>query len=102
MHPDYESRGLYNDVAVLKLRRNLVFGSKVMPIGLPPKGYRIRAGTDLLVSGWGALKWQGSGPERLQKVFVPYVPNDVCAEIYNNIRPGSICAGIVGKDACQG
>ncbi|XP_070509010.1 trypsin-like [Chironomus tepperi] len=102
IHPEYQRSGLYNDVAVLKLSTQLRFSSKVMPIGLPPRGMSFRSGTPLLVSGWGALLWQGSSPERLQKVIVPYVPNDVCGRIYGNIRATSLCAGEEGVDACQG
>lgn len=55
-----------------------------------------------LASGWGTLAWQGSSPERLQKVYVPAVSNEKCAEAYNNIRAHKICAGEEGKDTCQG
>ena len=102
-HPDYPSiSGSSLDVSILKLAYSLKFNSKVMPIGLPPRGMSFRKGTPLLVSGWGALLWQGSSPERLQKVWVPYVPNEECAKIYGNIRVTSLCAGEEGVDACQG
>lgn len=54
------------------------------------------------MSGWGALSWQGPSSERLQQVYVPYVPNEECEKVYSDIRPHKLCAGIVGKDACQG
>ena len=41
----------------------------------------------------------------LQKVEVPYVPQDVCAQDYgdtNAITDRMICAGEKGKDSCQG
>ena len=28
--------------------------------------------------------------------------NEECAKAYGNIRPHKICAGIVGRDSCQG
>ncbi|KAL7015950.1 hypothetical protein ACKWTF_016744 [Chironomus riparius] len=102
IHPEYERTQLFNDIAILKLTASFRFNSRVMPIGLPPRGMNIRKGTPLLVSGWGALLWQGSSPERLQKVYVPYVPNEECARIYGNIRVTSLCAGREGVDACQG
>ena len=43
IHPDYQRSGLYNDIAVLKLRTKLTFGSKIMPIGLPPRGNSFRS-----------------------------------------------------------
>ncbi|KAL7015951.1 hypothetical protein ACKWTF_016745 [Chironomus riparius] len=101
-HPDYNFTGSYFDVSILKLTSSLKFNSKVMPIGLPPRGINLRKGTPLLVSGWGNLLWQGSSPERLQKVYVPYVPNEECEKIYSSIRISSLCAGEKGVDACQG
>jgi trypsin len=101
-HEDYQASGFYNDIAILRLAKKLKFNRKVWPIGLPPKGFRISDGTPLLVSGWGTLTWSGSSPERLQKVYVPAVSNEDCSKVYSNIREHKICAGIVGKDSCQG
>lgn len=102
LHPDYQTSGTYNDVAVLKLENRLQFNSKVWSIMLPPRGYRVPDDSPLLVSGWGTLTWQGSSSERLQQVYVPAVSNEECAKAYNNIRDHKICAGAVGVDSCQG
>lgn len=103
LHPDYQSNGYYNDIAVMKLESRLQFGSKVWSIALPARGYRVPDGAPLLVSGWGALQWgASSSPERLQSVYVPAVSNEDCAKAYSNIRDHKICAGSVGLDSCQG
>lgn len=102
IHPDYQPSGFYNDIAVLRLETRLHFSSKVWSTALPPKGYKVQHGEPLVVSGWGALAWQGSSPERLQKVTVPAVSNEECTRAYNNIRAHKICAGEAGLDACQG
>lgn len=102
IHHDYQPNGYYNDIAIMKLQSRLTFNDRVWSIGLPPRGYKVRDGTPLLVSGWGTLEWQGSSPERLQKVYVAAVSNEACSQVYSNIRVGKICAGIVGKDSCQG
>lgn len=102
IHEDYQPTGYYNDIALLKLESKLKFNDQVWSIKMPPKGYRVPDGSALLVSGWGTLTWQGSTPERLQKVFVPAVSNEVCALRYNNIRAHKICAGEEGVDSCQG
>lgn len=58
------------------------------------------------VTGWGALREQGSSPNQLQVVEVPVVSLDECIEAYvtiNNVTDEMMCAGYPqgGKDACQ-
>lgn len=102
IHPDYQPSGFYNDIAILRLESFLEFNRKVWSTALPPKGYKVPSGEPLVVSGWGALAWQGSSPERLQKVTVPTVSNEDCAKAYANVRDHKICAGAAGLDSCQG
>lgn len=102
LHPDYQQNGFYNDIAVMRLAEKLQINTKVQPIQIAPRGYRVPDNAELLVSGWGTLEFRGSSPERLQKVYVPAVSNEVCARSYSNIRPHKICAGREGVDACQG
>lgn len=102
LHEDYQPSGYHNDIALLKLKTRLRFNDQVWATQMPPKGYRVPDGAPLIVSGWGALAWQGSSPERLQKVTVPAVSNEECARAYSNVRAGKICAGSEGLDSCQG
>ncbi|CAO1387097.1 unnamed protein product [Diamesa serratosioi] len=102
MHPEYLPNGFYYDIAMMKLASNLNFNSRVWSVALPPMGYKVPDGADLLVSGWGTLEFRGNSSERLQKVIVPAVSNEECALAYGNIRDHKICAGVVGRDACQG
>lgn len=101
LHEGYSSTGYYNDIAIVKLQTRLQFGKTVWSTPLPPMGFKIPDGSPLLVSGWGALEWSGSSPERLQQVYVPAVSNEDCAKVYNNVRAHKICAGVVGRDSCQ-
>lgn len=64
-------------------------------------------GTNLLVTGWGALSEGGSFPTSLRKVTVPLVNRTNCndANSYNgDITARMLCAGFDagGKDSCQG
>lgn len=102
LHPDYQHSGFYNDIAILRLEHRLEMNSKVQMIQIAPRGLRVPDHFPLLVSGWGTLNWQGSSPERLQKVYVPAVSNEECAKVYSNERAHKICAGEEGKDSCQG
>jgi len=57
----------------------------------------------MLVSGWGALEEGGKVTDLLMKVEVPYVPQEVCKELYggSRIKETMICGGEGGKDACK-
>jgi secreted trypsin-like serine protease len=64
-------------------------------------------GTNLLVTGWGALTEGGSFPINLRKVSVPLANRTNCndANSYNgDITARMLCAGLDagGKDSCQG
>jgi secreted trypsin-like serine protease len=64
-------------------------------------------GTNLLVTGWGALSEGGSFPIDLRKVTVPLVSTTNCndSNSYNGqITARMICAGFDagGRDSCQG
>jgi trypsin len=102
LYEDYQQSGFYNDIAILKLQSRLQINSKVQPIQVAPRGFKVPDNAPLLVSGWGTTTWQGSSPERLQKVVVPAVSNVECAKAYSNVRAHKICAGIEGRDSCQG
>jgi hypothetical protein len=60
------------------------------------------------VSGWGYLDLEGTMPQTLQVVTLPFISHDTCRHIYRNytegsIEPGMNCAGYLhgGKDACD-
>ena len=64
-------------------------------------------GTNLLVTGWGALSEGGSFPINLRKVTVPLASRTNCNDTnsYNGqITARMLCAGFDagGKDSCQG
>lgn len=103
-HPRYGSAGLDYDVAILKLSEPLKFNYDVQPIQMAPKGYSVRDGDTLVVSGWGALQSGGSSPTNLYEVDVPAVNQEVCVKAYgsSSISDNMICAGIGGRDSCQG
>jgi len=81
----------------------------VQPITLPEAGSGSSLGENNVVgtvAGWGTLSSGGSLPDVTQKVDVPIVDTEKCAEGYrlqNLVLSGEqICAGEPGKDSCQG
>ncbi|MGI9510102.1 MAG: S1 family serine peptidase [Geminicoccaceae bacterium] len=102
IHPDWDSVTFDNDVAVWELSSHATdvpFAELATTDG--------PVGSDVLVTGWGALAEGGASPTQLQAVEVPIVSRDNCndANSYNgDITANMICAGLDqgGQDSCQG
>ncbi|XP_067002303.2 chymotrypsin-like protease CTRL-1 [Anabrus simplex] len=105
-HRGFDSRTLYNDVAILTLDSAVSFTTQVHPICLP-SGSALYAGQDATVIGWGSLYESGQQPGVLQEVTIPIWTNQECRAKYGNAAPGGIvehflCAGQAGRDSCSG
>uniref|UniRef100_A0A667ZTC4 trypsin n=1 Tax=Myripristis murdjan TaxID=586833 RepID=A0A667ZTC4_9TELE len=93
-HPDYDRYTINNDIMLIKLAEPAKFDEYVQPIALPSSC--ASAGTQCLVSGWGATK---SPCKSLQQ------GSEDCERSYpNRITSSMFCAGFLegGKDSCQG
>ena len=60
-----------------------------------------------IVSGWGALWYEGPSPQILRETQVKVISNSNCMWPTANYHPGSItqnmmCAYRAGTDSCQG
>ena len=108
-YTNQEYPNLSKDVAVLKLAENIT-DAKAKAIVLADDKFfnaNVKVGTKMTVSGWGTLTFGGSMPDKLMKVDVPYITNEVCnsAESYGGeVQVTEMCAGYKdgGKDSCQG
>jgi hypothetical protein len=109
VHPNWNYTALYNDIALLELRENVVFGSSVHPACLETK--RDIPVDTLQAIGWGALDADGTTTSHLMKVDLKILKQGECQ---NGLAEGSlrlirgilddyqICAGDPsGKDTCQ-
>lgn len=107
LHEEYDEEDLVNDIAILKLSENLVYGVGVQPIALPPVELELEVGTSTILAGWGRLQYGGISPDQLQSVILPVVDREVCAEAYLRwtivgVGADQFCAGEAERDACQG
>ncbi|XP_018322610.1 serine protease 33-like [Agrilus planipennis] len=105
-HRGFDSRTLYNDIAIITLDNPVQFNKKIRPICLPSSGANF-AGRAATVIGWGSLREGGPQPSILQKVNIPIWSNADCRAKYGPAAPGGIvdhmlCAGNVAKDSCSG
>lgn len=116
-HQSYgKPKAFQNDIAVIKLARNVTENEFVAPICLPFNddkenylGSRIGADAAINeVAGWGATTITGRKPATiLQFLGVDVTDGDACKEIYAErggvLTEKQICAGgTKGKDSCVG
>ncbi len=103
VHPRYLQGDEAYDLAFVTLDRPV---SGIVPVKLPTKGTDalLRPGQSATVIGWGNTDTAlGNFPDRLRQVQVPMLATEECELAYDSFRPGvNMCAGVVGKDSCQG
>ncbi|KAK4020465.1 hypothetical protein OUZ56_002440 [Daphnia magna] len=113
MHPDYESRTYFNDIALIYLTTPLdlsVPSAKAVNLPPPATEFDPPAGTITTVSGWGTTSYGGSISNVLLSVAILIVSDADCNAAYagpfdpNPIFPSMLCAGGLtdGIDSCQG
>ncbi|KAF4075068.1 hypothetical protein AMELA_G00230360 [Ameiurus melas] len=108
MHPNYVSATADNDIALLRLRRPIVYSTYAVPVCLPRKTmaerelWRVRLHT---VSGWGRRSEGGPTSRLLRKLRVPRIHTQDCLrESKVSLTLNMFCAGYFeGKeDSCKG
>merc|ERR1711962_523274 len=67
LHPDYNSRTIDNDIAVLELAEDLTFTKKIKPACLPSSETKDYSGIASTVSGWGGTIGYGPNDQQPQQ-----------------------------------
>ncbi|XP_076346888.1 uncharacterized protein LOC143245020 [Tachypleus tridentatus] len=113
IHPgyDHERKNLFNDLAIIKLDREVTFGRHIDTVCLPSFGENF-VGQECVVTGWGKDAYRnGSYSNVLREVNVPIIDNNLCQDLlrktrlgkYFQLHDGFICAGgKYGEDSCKG
>jgi secreted trypsin-like serine protease len=104
VHEKYDPASQDYDIALLKLADH---ATKFATVGLPEAGSSLPTGTNLFVTGWGAMREGSPGTAYLISANIPVVSNKTCNEpaSYNGaVTDNMICAGLRegGLDSCQG
>ncbi|XP_075928062.1 LOW QUALITY PROTEIN: uncharacterized protein LOC116952297 [Petromyzon marinus] len=110
VHPKFRPLNpVNNDVALLELTKDIVYGVMVQPACLPYQDEEFLAGTLCTVSGWGKMQEDGEMPNILQEVSLPLLDPELCARVLSAqhlpaMDRTMLCAGFPngGRDACQG
>ena len=104
---DFVKRTFNNDIALIKLKREIVFNDFVRPVCLPTRD-RSYNGQNTTVVGWGKQSEGGLPADVLMEVLVPVITQKKCrrhtryraSEITENMMCAGYDEGIL--DACQG
>ncbi|XP_058402318.1 transmembrane protease serine 11B-like protein [Diceros bicornis minor] len=107
IHEDYIQGEHHDDIAVILLTEKVLFKNDVHRVCLPEATQIFAAGEGVVVTGWGALSYDGEYPVLLQKAPVKIIDTNTCnaREAYNGlVQDTMLCAGYMegNIDACQG
>ncbi|XP_056659781.1 transmembrane protease serine 11B-like protein [Monodelphis domestica] len=107
IHENYNPRAHHDDIAVVLLDKAVSFTNNVHRVCLPEPTQNFPPGSDVVVTGWGALSKNGPYPPSLQKAPVKIIDTSICnsRDSYDGaILDTMLCAGYMEGhiDACQG
>lgn len=111
VHENYAPDIILNDIGIIKLRHQTPINGEIRPICLPlhePLRSANLIGYSPFVAGWGSTSFQGPQSSILQDAQVQVVATHDCEKNYKSKFPMQvfddriICAGLGGRDACQG
>ncbi|XP_041920036.1 ST14 transmembrane serine protease matriptase a [Alosa sapidissima] len=104
-HPSYNAYTFDFDIALMELDSPVTLSDYIRPICLPSPSYMFPAGHSVWITGWGATREGGYGPNVLQKAEVRIINSTVCNDLMGGqLTSRMLCAGVLagGVDACQG
>jgi secreted trypsin-like serine protease len=109
VHANFNPSTLDTDVALIELVQPIVLDQRQTSIPLlsaAEEANVYKAGSQFMVTGWGATKEGGDMVRDLREVKVPFVSTARCRDplVYGKdaITDRMICAGRDGVDSCQG
>ncbi|XP_017785725.1 PREDICTED: serine protease easter-like [Nicrophorus vespilloides] len=102
----YEDGSRYNDIALIRLDRDIKYSKFVSPICLPMEEKQVvKPNAKMIVAGWGQTE-NGTNSEVKLRVQVPIVNYRDCARKFGRslkVTDNQICAGgQKNKDSCTG
>ncbi|XP_012135227.1 chymotrypsin-1-like [Megachile rotundata] len=101
-HKGFSQSTFVNDVAVIRVNRNITFNKLVKPIKLA-SGRRTYDGYSCVLSGWGSLQTGGNVSNNLQSINLTVLSVPKCRETYRSVQNSHICTYTkYGEGICDG
>ncbi|ALC42939.1 CG11529 [Drosophila busckii] len=103
MHERFNPETAANDIALVKLPTEVNYTPRIQPAELPSRRRLEQfTGMSVVASGWGAMVAMSS-TDGMQYTELKVIPNAECAEEYDVITPGVMCAkGLKDESVCTG
>ncbi|KOC69895.1 Chymotrypsin-1 [Habropoda laboriosa] len=100
-HSGFSSTRLVNDVAVIRVDRDIKFSNLVKPISLATSG--TFEGSPCVLTGWGTTRLGGNVPNNLQMIDLVIETQEKCKKAHWRVESSHICTYTkVGEGACHG
>uniref|UniRef100_A0A4Y0BV36 Peptidase S1 domain-containing protein n=1 Tax=Anopheles funestus TaxID=62324 RepID=A0A4Y0BV36_ANOFN len=109
VHPEYVSKGLRNDIALARLKRNVLYDAHIRPICLPGPN-DLFDGQQCTSAGWGRMQ-DLEFASVLKRVDLPVIPRQECKQLFARtilgpffrLHKSVLCAGAMkDQDMCDG
>ncbi|CAF0947221.1 unnamed protein product [Brachionus calyciflorus] len=109
-HPNFDSESSLNDIAIIKLEKDVTLNEQIQPACLPKPNvlfYPPNTNIPVFAVGWGSLIYGGSPSNELQNVNITLYSGSSCRNVspsWNKNWSTQICAGKLegGTDTCNG
>lgn len=75
-HEYYDSVDYANDIALIRVQNPIEFNERVKPIKYTAN--KVPPGSLLQTTGWGAIKYNGQTPDKLQILYTESLSNEEC------------------------
>lgn len=107
VHCNYNNPNYFNDIALMHINGTIKFDERTQPVKLPEQP--MKAGDDVILTGWGDLEFGGPGTDDLQKLTTKYLPYEDCVAAHklsglsSMVDVGHICTFTrEGEGSCHG
>ncbi|XP_066594934.1 chymotrypsin-1-like [Prorops nasuta] len=101
-HPKFDFGKRKNDVALIKVDKDIKFSEKVQPIELLSKEHTEKTYL-VILTGWGTKSEDGDYPNKLQVIQLNTITNEACSHPHPDVTGSQICT-LTRRDegACYG
>ncbi|KZC06605.1 PREDICTED: chymotrypsin-2 [Dufourea novaeangliae] len=101
-HPRYNSALIRNDIGLIKLEKDIVYGDTVKSVALPNENFS-KIDYPAVLSGWGTTSYPGDTPNALQRIELSVIDQKQCLNTNFRITNDNICTlNKRGEGACHG